>query len=138
MKIDPRYHDEWQTVSRYVRELFDFYCARCEKNCRNPNNANSILQVHHIDENPANNDLCNLIPLCASCHLKIEGEARLHAPHRETQMEMFVDHTYMTQMRKMREDALKKYGFTNNSDVEKMDKETYEMYALDWEKNESL
>ena len=138
MSHDPRYHPEWETISRYLRELFNYHCARCGKNCRKTKKNDMVLQVHHIDENRANNDLCNLIPLCASCHLKIEGEARLHAPHRETQMEMFVDHTYMTQMRKMREDALKKYGFTNNSDVEKMDKETYEMYALDWEKNESL
>lgn len=27
-------------------------------------------QVHHIDENPKNNDLQNLIPLCPNCHLR--------------------------------------------------------------------
>ena len=26
-------------------------------------------QVHHIDENPSNNDPLNLIPLCPNCHL---------------------------------------------------------------------
>lgn len=26
-------------------------------------------QVHHIDENPSNNDPTNLIPLCPNCHL---------------------------------------------------------------------
>lgn len=26
------------------------------------------IQVHHIDENRENNDLDNLVPLCASCH----------------------------------------------------------------------
>lgn len=26
-------------------------------------------QIHHIDENPANNDLQNLLPLCPNCHL---------------------------------------------------------------------
>jgi hypothetical protein len=26
-------------------------------------------QVHHIDENPSNNDPANLIPLCPNCHL---------------------------------------------------------------------
>jgi hypothetical protein len=25
--------------------------------------------LHHIDENPANNDLLNLLPLCPNCHL---------------------------------------------------------------------
>jgi hypothetical protein len=26
-------------------------------------------QLHHIDENPANNDIGNLLPLCPNCHL---------------------------------------------------------------------
>lgn len=26
-------------------------------------------QVHHIDEDPTNNDLLNLLPLCPNCHL---------------------------------------------------------------------
>src|SRR6266852_5884563 len=26
-------------------------------------------QIHHIDENPSNNDPMNLIPLCPNCHL---------------------------------------------------------------------
>jgi len=38
-------------------------CERCgiEHPC--------LLQVHHIDENRKNNDLSNLIILCANCHL---------------------------------------------------------------------
>ena len=103
MAHDSRYHPEWETVSRYVRELFNYHCARCNKDCRKTKNAQMVLQVHHIDENPANNALENLIPLCASCHLKIEGEARLHAPYREKQLELFEDHTYMSRMNEMRE-----------------------------------
>lgn len=30
----------------------------------------SLLVVHHIDEDPANNDATNLITLCARCHMK--------------------------------------------------------------------
>ena len=63
MGRDTRYHPEWITVSRYVRELFNYYCSRCEKDCRNTKNAEMVLQVHHIDENPGNTDLENLIPL---------------------------------------------------------------------------
>lgn len=29
-----------------------------------------IPQLHHIDENPNNNDPINLLPLCPNCHLK--------------------------------------------------------------------
>ncbi len=136
MPIDQRYHPEWETVSRYVRELFDFYCARCGKNCRNSKNAESVLQVHHIDENPGNNDLENLIPLCATCHLKIEKEARLHAPYYETQLELFENQSYMQQMENMRKSALEKYGLGSKQKKTQIDKEIYEIKELEWETNE--
>lgn len=135
MAHDSRYHPEWETVSRYVRELFNYHCARCEKDCRKTKNAQMVLQVHHIDENPANNALENLIPLCASCHLKIEGEARLHAPYREKQLELFEDHTYMIRMKEMRENALAKYGSEVKPEVSGLDAETYETNAIEWEIN---
>lgn len=136
MANDSRYHPEWETVSRYVRELFNYHCARCEKDCRKTKNAQMVLQVHHIDENPANNALENLIPLCASCHLKIEGEARLHAPYREKQLELFEDHTYMSRMKEMRENALEKNGSEVKPEVSGLDAETYETNAIEWEINE--
>lgn len=136
MANDSRYHPEWETVSRYVRELFNYHCARCEKDCRKTKNAQMVLQVHHIDENPANNALENLIPLCASCHLKIEGEARLHAPYREKQLELFEDHTYMSRMKEMRENALEKNGSEVKPEVSGIDAETYETNAIEWEINE--
>ena len=136
MANDSRYHPEWETVSRYVRELFNYHCARCEKDCRKTKNAQMVLQVHHIDENPANNALENLIPLCASCHLKIEGEARLHAPYREKQLELFEDHTYMSRMNEMRENALEKNGSEVKPEVSGLDAETYETNAIEWEINE--
>jgi hypothetical protein len=137
MAQDSRYHAEWETVSRYIRELFNYYCARCDNDCRKTKNAQMVLQVHHIDENPANNTLENLIPLCASCHLKIEGEARLHAPYREKQLELFDDHTYMSQMKEMRENALAKYGSALRPEDLRFDAETYETNAIEWEINES-
>jgi len=136
MAIDQRYHSEWDTVSRYVRELFDFYCARCGKDCRNSKNSESVLQVHHIDENPGNNDLENLIPLCASCHLKIEKEARLHAPYNKTQLELFENQSYMQQMKNMRRSALVKSGLGSKQKKKHLDKETYEVKELEWEINE--
>ena len=136
MAIDQRYHPEWDTVSRYVRELFDFYCARCGKDCRYSKNAESVLQVHHIDENPGNNDLENLPPRCRTCHLKIEKEARLHAPYNETQLELFENQSYMQQMKNMRQSALEKYGLGSKQKKAQIDKETYEIKELEWEINE--
>ena len=136
MAIDKRYHPEWDTVSRYVRELFDFYCAKCGKDCRKSKSAESVLQVHHIDENPGNNELENLIPLCAACHLKIEKEARLHAPYNAIQLELFENQSYMQQMKDMRQSALEKYGSLNKQNKEQIDKETYEIKELEWENND--
>ena len=136
MPIDHRYHPEWETVSRYVRELFDFYCARCDKDCRNSKNADSVLQVHHIDENPGNKELENLIPLCAACHLKIEKEARLHAPYNAIQFELFENQSYMQQMKNMRQSALEKYGSLRKQNKAQIDKEIYEIKELEWENNE--
>ena len=136
MAIDQRYHPEWETVSRYVRELFDFNCARCCKDCRNAKNADAVLQVHHIDENPGNNDLENLIPLCAACHLKIEKEARLHAPYDVIQLELFENQSYMKQMKNMRQRALEKNGLIRKQKKTNLDKETYEIKEIEWEINE--
>ena len=138
MANDQRYHPDWDTVSRYVRELFDFYCAKCGKDCRNANNAKSVLQVHHIDGNPGNNDLGNLIPLCASCHLKIEKEARLHAPYNQVQLELFENQSYIQQMKKMRRNALEKFGLESKQKKVQTDKEAYEIQELEWEINEPL
>ena len=136
MVNDQRYHPEWETVSRYVRELFDFYCAKCGKDCRNSKKADSILQVHHIDANPGNNDLENLIPLCAVCHLKIEKEARLHAPYDVIQLELFENQSYIKQMKNMRQKAFEKYVLERKEKKSRIDKETYENEELEWEINE--
>lgn len=44
------------------------------------------LDVHHIDENPYNNDLENLILLCRSCHMKVHRPKSLcsicDSPHK--------------------------------------------------------
>ena len=137
MVNDQRYHPEWETVSRYVRELFDFFCAKCGKNCRNSKKADSVLQVHHIDANPGNNDLENLIPLCATCHLRIEKEARLHAPYDVIQLELFENQSYIKQMKIMRQNAFDKYVLGRKKEKTPIDKETFENEELEWEINES-
>ena len=136
MASNLRYHPEWSTISRYVRELFNYHCSRCGQDCRNSTNAEMVLQVHHIDENPVNNTFENLIPLCASCHLKIEREARIHAPNHGKQMELFENQSYMSQMKKMRQIALDKYGSVHKAGVSQLEAETYEIEALEWENNE--
>lgn len=42
-------------------ELFNHRCAICGED---------KPQIHHIDENPSNNDDLNLLPLCPTCHIR--------------------------------------------------------------------
>lgn len=49
-----------QKTSEKVLKEFNHRCAKCGAD--NPH-------LHHIDENPSNNDPLNLIPLCPNCHL---------------------------------------------------------------------
>jgi hypothetical protein len=57
--------------SRYrSRKLIDnSICTKCNKDY-------GRIEVHHIDENPFNNNLSNLISLCVSCHRLLHGALR--------------------------------------------------------------
>lgn len=48
-----------KTADKVLKE-YNHRCAKCGAD--NP-------QLHHIDEDPSNNDSLNLIPLCPNCHL---------------------------------------------------------------------
>lgn len=64
-----------QTVPRATRDAllreFNFRCAICGAD---------RPHVHHIDEDPANNSLDNLLPLCPNCHLVDEHDASNRTP----------------------------------------------------------
>lgn len=130
MALDNRYHEEWLNISRFIRQLFNYHCACCGKHCQYPKTAEEVLQVHHIDENPGNNQMDNLIPLCASCHLRIEKEARLHAPNNHRQTELF-EETYLTSMQLMRQKGLENYGGYYQSEVSEMSSEEFELYEAE-------
>jgi 5-methylcytosine-specific restriction endonuclease McrA len=49
-----------KAVRESVLSEFNHRCAVCGED---------KPQVHHIDEDPSNNDPMNLIPLCPNCHL---------------------------------------------------------------------
>lgn len=49
-----------KVIKEKVLGEFNHKCAIC---------GSERPQLHHIDENPSNNELLNLIPLCPNCHL---------------------------------------------------------------------
>ncbi len=58
-------------VRKSVMDEYNHHCAICGK---------ERPQMHHIDENPSNNDKLNLIPLCPNCHLTDQHNPTLPMP----------------------------------------------------------
>jgi len=55
-----------KAISEQVLKEYRHKCAVCGRH--DP-------QLHHIDEDPSNNDPANLMPLCPNCHIQ-----DIHAP----------------------------------------------------------
>src|SRR5262249_54052945 len=70
-----------EAIPRAVRDSvlkeFNHRCGICGKD---------RPQVHHIDENPANNDPSNLIPLCPNCHLTDQHDPTRPIPSAKLQL----------------------------------------------------
>jgi len=79
------YGKEWQGCSKWIIKTVA-HCVACG---RSPSKQ-VILTVHHIDFDPANNDMSNLVCLCARCHLRKHGLIRKYGRDTDCQMEMFV------------------------------------------------
>lgn len=47
---------------------------QCRNTCPLCQNQWLPLQIHHIDQNPYNNDFDNLIPLCLNCHAMVHNK----------------------------------------------------------------
>ena len=82
MPIDSRrYPDNWKELALSVKEAAGWKCQCCGKQCYRPGErpenlsrsqwSADILQVHHRNHNPAENQLSNLQCVCAACHLNI-------------------------------------------------------------------
>ncbi len=60
------YHPLWGEIRKLVYKRDNWTCQECGVHCHNTKRINA----HHIDYDITNNDLFNLITLCASCHMK--------------------------------------------------------------------
>lgn len=57
------YHPNWIRISKTIRGRDECECKICGMSSRA-----GVLQVHHIDSDPANNKSLNLVTLCSDCH----------------------------------------------------------------------
>lgn len=56
-----------------LKEFFDFECQICGFN-----EVDYCIDLHHLDENPNNNSVSNLIMLCVICHRKLhQGDIKI-------------------------------------------------------------
>lgn len=55
-------------IERYIREKYNYQCARCGWHEINPITGKSPLEIEHIDGDYTNNKEENLILLCPNCH----------------------------------------------------------------------
>ena len=62
------YPDDWVQISYRTRQARNWECEQC--GISQGEELNNPIGVHHIDYNPQNNHLDNLIVLCAKCHLR--------------------------------------------------------------------
>jgi len=75
------YPTDWMEIARAVKQAAGYRCSRCDRQCLPATNSYRHLnislrralsaQVHHLDSNPSNNHLNNLVCLCAGCHLRM-------------------------------------------------------------------
>ncbi len=61
------YDGKWNKIRKQVMQHYSNLCVRCKQN----NRIKPATVVHHLDENPYNNNFDNLMPLCYNCHKEI-------------------------------------------------------------------
>jgi len=68
IKNGKEYHPLWHELRKLVYKRDGWLCQECGVHCNGKNK--TAIACHHIDYDISNNDLSNLITLCASCHCK--------------------------------------------------------------------
>jgi hypothetical protein len=68
IKNGREYNPLWHEIRKLVYKRDNYECQECGVHCRQE--GKDKIQCHHIDYDITNNDLSNLITLCASCHCK--------------------------------------------------------------------
>ena len=78
---DAGYSKDWDTISRNVRERFNYNCQQCGLDLKNNKR---LLHVHHINGIKSDNSNSNLTPLCCDCHRKQPDHQHLFIKHEDT------------------------------------------------------
>ena len=82
MPVNPDlYPENWNSIALSVKKAAEWQCTCCGKKCYEPGERPSnlsrsewtanILQVHHRNHDPSQNQVSNLQAVCAACHLNL-------------------------------------------------------------------
>jgi predicted HNH restriction endonuclease len=82
MPVNPNsYPDNWNSLALEVKVFSKWRCSCCVKKCYEPGEkpddlirsewTADILQVHHRNHDPSQNQISNLQAVCAACHLSL-------------------------------------------------------------------
>ncbi len=67
------YPKNWKDISLKIRKRYHHRCQRCFTESK----PKWVLTVHHLNMNPADCCLSNLVLLCQKCHLHIQSKGRM-------------------------------------------------------------
>lgn len=82
------YAKNWKSISKKVRNSYGYQCQKCQVNLIEHQ---YLCHTHHINGVKSDNDLSNLVALCADCHRKAH-EGFIYVEHQQMQI--------ITQLRK--------------------------------------
>lgn len=68
-----QYPQDWKDIAKAAKERAGWKCERCG----DPNSAENVLTVHHLDNDKTNVEPWNLAALCQRCHLHIQGKVNM-------------------------------------------------------------
>lgn len=66
----------WARARKARLQRDGYQCQRCGLTKSQVDKAGGRLEVHHLDSDPENNVIVNLLSVCSSCHRALEEEIR--------------------------------------------------------------
>ncbi len=74
------YPDDWDVIATRIKDLADWKCEDCGKQCRRPGEPfdthRNTATVAHINHNESDCRDENLLCMCAPCHLRYDNKRR--------------------------------------------------------------
>lgn len=98
MPVNPNlYPKNWNSIAFSVKEAANWQCQCCGKKCYCPGErpeeltrsqwTADVLQVHHKNHDPSQNQISNLQAVCAACHLNLHRNK--YSPVSEGQLSLW-------------------------------------------------